>query len=215
MVAPEVWHLVLELPEPIQYLAGQYGSFLIENNRRPYSFASLPATTTVEFIIGTKAKGVGSIFTENLSLGDAVDFLSPYGRFTLNIESPRPILFVATGTGIAPVYAQILQALQATPEKSVTLIYGNYTPSHIIFHQRFLDLATHYSNFKYIPTCSEPTSDWQGEKRLVTQLAPEQILNVADYDIYICGNPNMVKDMKSVLAEKNVPVEQVFSEAFN
>ncbi len=214
-VTPTAIRLRLQPKSPIPFTPGQYASFLIGDKRRPFSFASLPTDPELEFIISTAPGGVGSTYAQALQVGDTVAFLSPYGRFVLQPESPRPLIFIATGTGIAPVRVLILQALQTTtPPVSLTLFFGNYNERYSIFNEEFIHLSHIQPGFIYVPILSDPTTQWLGAKGWVTQVVPRQITNVPDFDFYICGNPDMVKDMSAVLEQAKVPSTQIYREAF-
>lgn len=212
-VAPTLFHLFLTSNVPIPFISGQYGSFLIDNNRRPFSFASLPEDPEIQFVISTALKGIGSTYVESLKAGDSVRLLAPYGRFTLHTENTRPIVFVATGAGIAPIRPLILEALRSTKNK-VMLFSGNYNQQYMIFHDEFTNLAQTNPNFSYTPTLSNPEGAWSGATGFVTHTINANLKDLPAYDFYICGSPAMVTDMLAILEHNNVPKTQIYREAF-
>jgi NAD(P)H-flavin reductase len=211
-LAPTLFKLTAKAASNIPFATGQYCSFLIQEQRRPYSFASLPSEKTLQFIITTAPAGIGSTYVEALRSGDAIEFLAPYGRFTLQTDILRPLIFIATGAGIAPIRPLILEALQKTSQP-ITLLTGNYNEQYMAFHEEFSALNAD-QRITYIPTLSEPSENWQGARGYVTHTFAHTIKNPADFDYYICGNTPMMNDMLALLAEAHVPKEQIHREVF-
>lgn len=207
---PTLVRLELAPQVPVPFVPGQYASFLIGDKRRPFSFAGLPTEPTLQFVVSTSPKGVGSTYVESLHVGDTVTFLAPYGRFVLQY-SPRPCVFIATGAGIAPIRTLLLQAL--TTQRKTWLFLGNHNEHYMIFHDEFSRLAQD-GQLTYIPTLSEAKPDWTGQKGLVTTLVPQTIKNLPEHDFYICGSPAMCNDMVAVLETAGVPKTQIYREAF-
>jgi NAD(P)H-flavin reductase len=213
-LSPKIIWLAVEPDRAVPFTEGQYGSWLIQEHRRPLSFASLPQEPSLEFVIDFSPQGVCSTFTLNLAIGDHVDFLAPYGRFVLDKNDMRPLLFIATGSGIAPIRPQIKKALQENPTRAITLIFGNRDEKHMIFTDEFEKLSRSSPSFTFMPVLSEASSHWKGERGLVTELTFQHVPNLADHSIYICGNPSMVKTMQALLLERNIPKNQLHSEQF-
>lgn len=213
-LTPKVVWLRAETAAPLSYTAGQYASFLINVHRRPLSYASPAADRTIEFIVDVTPGGVASTYVAQLKEGDRFRFLSPYGRFIVAAASPRPLLFIATGSGIAPIRAQILEQLATAEPRPMTLFFGNKDEEHMFLQDEFTRLADAHRHFTFIPMLSEPSAAWTGERGLVTQVVPRRIADVPAYDVYICGNPDMVKDVKAVLEQAGVPRAQMHTEQF-
>jgi NAD(P)H-flavin reductase len=213
-LSPHVFLLQLKTPSNLTFSPGQFASWLIGPHRRPLSFASVPTSATLDFIIGTAAGGICSQYVKNLQPGDTVNFLAPYGRFTLDTAPRRPSLFIATGTGLAPIRAQLQHLLHANSQSPTTLIYGNHNEDHLLLHHELTQLTQQHSRFTYHPTLSNPSPRWTGHTHLVTHLTPQLVSNLPDRSIYICGNPQMVTDMKTVLTKHHVPSDQIFTEQY-
>lgn len=209
-ISPKVRVLQLQPDRPIPFAAGQYASFLINNSRRPLSFASLPTDKLIDFVVDISPGGVASQCVQNLKPGDSVQMLAPYGRFIIQINHQRPYLFIATGVGIAPIRSQI----KAVIGRTVTLVFGNHNEEYLLFPEEWRKLVEEQPNFTFIPVLSEPSEAWQGERGLVTEVTPRRIANLAECDVYVCGSPAMVKDTLAILQQHGVPSEYIHTEKF-
>jgi NAD(P)H-flavin reductase len=228
-LTPKVIWLKLELPEEIEYAPGQYGSFLIENARRPLSFATPVQGKHVEFLVDISPGGIASRYVQDVAVGDTVRFLSPYGRFVIDADDPRPRLFIAAGTGLAPIRAQIQAALSADlPAEAsakagalakagphLTLVFGNRSPENSFMLDELSAIAQEHSDrFTFIPTCDEPGANWTGSVGKVTDAITQHIKNAPDYTVYVCGGPGMVTATMMLLRELDVPHDQIHTEQF-
>lgn len=213
-LSPKIIFLRTVPETPIPFQAGQYSSFLIENNRRLLSFASAPSDPLIDFIIDISPNGVCSLHTEKLEVGDSIRFLAPYGRFTVASEDTKPLLFIATGSGIAPIRGQLQDVLQRGTTQPIQLFFGNRNEEFMFLTDEFTSLAQKHSNFSFTPVLSEPSSAWQGVSGLVTTVVPDTLKNLPDWSVYVCGSPAMVKNTIAMLTAHNVPKTQIHSEQF-
>lgn len=211
---PFTIHLKVTSETPIPFRPGQYASFLMGNFRRPFSFASLPTEEHMEFIIGYGEQGATKPFIEPLKVGDSFKLLAPYGQFVLDEQDTRPLLFIAGGTGIAPIHGLIKQALDTAMSQPVILYFANHNEERLYYKQEFEKFAQDYPNFSFRPVLSKPDTTWRGKKGLVTAIIPQNIPNPAGYTAYVCGSPSFVMDVLARLKASGVPKEQIHSERF-
>jgi len=124
-------------------------------------------------------------------------------------------MFVATGTGIAPMRG-FLQWLFAEPArhqgKHFWLVYGTRYEKDIYYHEEFERLAADHPNFRYEITVSRPTDAWKGRKGYVQEIVREITQKLTDderhmADVYICGLNNMVSGVRDLLTEMGVDPE--------
>ncbi|MEX1997951.1 MAG: FAD-binding oxidoreductase [Candidatus Andersenbacteria bacterium] len=213
-LTPKIIVIQIISDKPVSYLPGQYASFLINEQRRPLSYATPPQYPYLEFVVDISPGGVASQFVQNLAPGDPVTFMSPYGRFLVEHESKRPLLFIATGSGIGPIRAQILAELARDPALPMTLLFGNQDEHYFFFDDEFTELAHIHPHFTFIPVCSEPSDVWAGERGLVTAVTPRRVKNLSEHAAYICGTPAMVKDTLAMLREHGLPEAHLHTEQF-
>lgn len=214
VLSPKIIHIALRREQPLNYTAGQYASFLIENARRPLSYATPDDGGDLEFIVDIAPDGIASKYVAALAVGDVVQFLTPYGRFMVDHGDTRPLVFLATGSGIAPIRAQIQDELQHGTERPITLLFGNRDEAHMFLLDEFYALEKQYPNFTFIPVCSEPTNSWQGERGLVTEVVLRRVPDLLAHSAYICGGPAMVKDSLALLLSQGIPKEFLHTEQF-
>jgi len=196
---------------PMQFMAGQYGTVIIDSaTRRQYSFCSDPKhTESVSIVIDTKPMGPGSLYFLSKKVGDAIQMLAPLGNFILE-PTPRKKLCVATGTGIAPIRSMILSSIATMP---LTLYWGLRHEKDMYWHDEFTKLAKQYPTFQYTLVLSKPEMQWQGKTGHVTDYLAE-VKELMDTEYYLCGNKQMISDTKELLLAHHVPEGQIKTEMF-
>jgi len=203
------------------FVAGQWLSFKAstpegEEITRAYSIASPPnGDNRFALCLNRVQDGFMSNFLCDLNEGAEIPCQGPFGDFTLR-PPLRDTLFIATGTGIAPLRSMLLWLLADASrhqEKSFWLLFGNRTEKDIYYHAEFLRLAAEHANFHYLPTLSRAGDDWKGLRGYVQAHVPGIVADRADMPAYVCGLEKMVKanrellkslgwDRKSILYEK-------------
>lgn len=212
--------IALTDPKEMHFLAGQYVIFQIgpPKLRHTLSIASSPVhSNTIDILQSVVPMGEGSKWLLGLKPGDPVQFLGPLGKFVLQKESPRPKVFVATGCGIAPLRAMIMDELngQGTGNnKQMTLFWGLRYEENVFWETEFEELSTQYPNFHSTITLSQPTDRWTGTRGRVTEHVVAGTPDLVHAEFYLCGSRAMIVDMKAILADNGVPQSQIYTEAF-
>jgi ferredoxin-NADP reductase len=134
---PTTRSLFLRLATPLQFLPGQFISCLLPVGAtvltRPYSIASDPESPEVlELVIDLVPGGPGSHHLFSLTPGAAVRYTGPWGTFTLDEAPSTETVFLADGTGIAPIRPMLHRAL-ATAVRPVTLLYARPEGAPMLF----------------------------------------------------------------------------------
>jgi CDP-4-dehydro-6-deoxyglucose reductase, E3 len=205
--------------EASNFLGGQYYSFKVgEKINRSYSIASGPLQDTVEFVVDVTPGGPGSVFVEALNESDTFDTMGPFGFFTLEktkaADDENPLIFIATGTGIAPFRSMILDLLKnKKTNREITLYFGLRYENEAYFFEEFSNLAAEFSNFTFIPVVSRPTESWTGAKGHCQDLIMAEPIDPTA-KIYICGRTETVIAMAGDLVAYGYPKENVFFEKF-
>jgi NAD(P)H-flavin reductase len=195
----------------MEFQAGQYGTVIIDGaTRRQYSFCSDPKQTdTVQMVIDTKPMGPGSKYFLSKKVGDAIQMLAPLGVFVMT-PSPRKKILIATGTGIAPLKSMIFDAPHDIP---MVLYWGSRHEEDIYWQEELTQFAASHPHFSYHLILSQPKATWMGETGHVTEhIAKEKDLSQADF--YVCGNKQMIRDIKQLLLAHTVSEEQIKTELF-
>ncbi len=180
--------------------------------RKPYSIASPPHfENKIELCIKQVEGGFVSNWFFRLKEGDEVPFEGPLGVFRLKEPLPEHLLFVATGTGIAPLRAQIHHLLHHKYSRPITLVFGNRYENEILFHDEFLALKEKHANFEYLPVISRPHA-WTGAKGYVQDTIEKRFSDSKGIHVYICGLVPMVDELKGRLSDMGYPKETIHFE---
>lgn len=225
-VAPNVMVISLKLPanERLQFLAGQYIDILMKNGkRRSFSLANAPHDDELlqlhvrNYLGGTFAEHVFTRMKER----DILRFEGPLGTFFLREDSDKPIIFVASGTGFAPVKSILEHAFHIRnlrgSERQMVLYWGNRTKADLYLAELVGSWQQKHDNFTFIPVLSEAlqTDNWSGRTGLVHQAVLEDFDSLAGYQVYACGTPAMVEAAHMDFTTlRGLPEDEFFSDAF-
>ena len=234
LIAPHIYHLICTRPDNAEwnFTAGQYMIFHVPQAdghpvRRLYSIASPPSQKeSVDFVIEIVPNGIGSMYVESLKEGDMITLQGPAGMF-IHKTSLRPSIYLATGTGVAPMHSMIHTLLRDTPNNQmVYLFWGLKTCEDIYLKKEFTELAQQHANF-YFRTCFSRIEDMKTVAEDIvayTELGRvtiglEKLLASSNtkpdgYDYYLCGSQHVVEALREYLQAASVPKEQVFFEKF-
>jgi CDP-4-dehydro-6-deoxyglucose reductase, E3 len=195
----DVRAIKLELihPSEIRFQAGQFVSFEVAKPglpfpvTRPYSIASSPSNRYgIDLLLNRVPGGPGSAFLFSLQSGDPVSFRGPAGTFVLREYPDQRLLFVATGTGIAPIRSMLHARLPSpTP---VTLVWGLRHEQDIYYQDELADLAEEFPEFSYTIALSQPSPSWTGAIGRVQSHIEPHVATVDDLAVYVCGSKAMI-----------------------
>ncbi len=217
----DVMGLWLRLPkgQRLQFLAGQYIEILMKDGRtRAFSLANPPhADELLELHIRHYPGGIFSDFVfHDMPDRALLRFKGPLGHFTLDETSDRPMIFIAGGTGFAPVKSIIEHALAEGGERPIHLYRGVRAVRDLYLHDLARQWASEYPHLSYTPVLSEPLpgDDWRGRSGFVHRAVLEDFTDFGAYDVYACGPPVMVHAAHDALTAAGLPEARFFSDAF-
>jgi NAD(P)H-flavin reductase len=197
-------------PPEIAFAAGQFISFEVERAGHPlpatraYSVASPPEhRRTIELVLNHVPGGPGSGYLFGLRDGDRTAFKGPLGSFTLR-DNPRDVLFVVTGTGIAPIRSMLWSLAIRESMRRLTLIWGLRSERDLYYQEELAFLQTRLPNFSFTTTLSQPTPAWLGSIGRVTPLVAATVGAVSNLEVYLCGNGGMIRDVRDVIRRKGL-----------
>ena len=204
-------------PEEITFQSGQYVIFLIgpPKRRHTLSIASSPSEVgTMDFLQSVSPMGGGSQWFLSLKSGDKAQFLGPLGKFTLQKQSPKQKVFIATGCGYAPFRSMIHDYLESGGHAQVRLWWGIRHETDLFWQEELVSLAKKYTNFLYTMTISQPTDAWNGVRGRVTEHVVGETPELTNSEFYLCGNRQMIVDMRQLLTQNGVLQEHIHTETF-
>jgi CDP-4-dehydro-6-deoxyglucose reductase len=222
-LADDVMALHLKLPanERLQFLAGQYIEFLLKGGaRRSFSMANPPHD---DELLQLHVRHVaGGQFTDHvfgkMKERDILRFEGPLGTFFLREDSDRPIVFVASGTGFAPIKSIIENALHKGVTRPMVLYWGGRRPKDLYMDALARTWALeHAAQFKYVPVISEglPEDGWTGRTGFVHRAAMEDFPDLSAHQVYACGVPIMVDSARRDLVQRcKLPELEFFADSF-
>lgn len=209
-----------ELIEPLQmdFIAGQYVSIKVDaaGTRRSYSITSRPDITHgFELVIDVTPGGVGTTFLQTIPLGTEVEVLGPLGSFVIAPDpSEKAVVFVATGSGIAPFRSMILDLLQVKRDtRPIILYWGVRYVDSLFWENEFQDIVESYPNFSFHPVISRAADGWTLCRGRVTDCLTHHALP-EDAGYYLCGGKPMIESVVQLLTERGIAPEHIHHEKF-
>jgi propane monooxygenase reductase component len=212
--------LAVEDDEPFTFRPGQYVDIRIPgagDEHRSFSMANLAAEPgELEFMIKCYPGGrFSGLLDGDLSVGDALEVTGPYGVFTLRTSSPRRIVFIGGGAGMAPILCLLRSMAEAGVERPATFYYGARRATDLFHLAELAELAERLPGLRFVPAVSEESNgDWAGEAGLITEVVDRLEPDLADVDAYLCGPPPMVDAAIALLEAKGVPEEHIYFDKF-
>lgn len=188
---------------------------------RAYSIASYHQNTNkIELLISFNPHGLGTTYLfEHIRMGNTLKVSDALGKFTMPKDPfnnfSNELCFIATGTGIAPLRAMIMDLLQKGYNRPIHLIYGNRFRNDIPYHDQFVYLAKSYPQFHYHPCLSRETPEYfDGYKGHVHQVYQKLFKDNKNVNFFVCGWSGMVKEARQNLLHMGIPKEQFHIENF-
>jgi len=226
MPSSDVAILKLQLPatDRFQYLAGQYVEFLLKDGqRRAYSIATPPvAEGPLELHIRHLPGGLFTDFvfgktTPALKEKDILRFEGPLGSFFLREDSQKPIIFVAAGTGFAPIKSIIEQMQAKKIARPIHLYWGGRRPTDLYLDELCQTWANDIPQLTYTPVISDglPEDAWTGRTGFVHTAVMQDHPDMSAFQVYACGAPVMVNAARQDFSSKcHLPEEEFFADSF-
>jgi NAD(P)H-flavin reductase len=184
-----------EMPDP------QTGHLLT----RAYSIASQPSRSgIITLLFNLVSGGPGSGFLFHLKAGEKTQFKGPAGHFYLRDDPERELLFVASGTGIAPIRSMLLANAERPHPRPATLFWGLRSQRDLYDQEELAELSRRTPTLTAITTLSRPERGWPGSSGRVLRLIEERIASVKNLAVYLCGNSAMIADATALLQKKGL-----------
>lgn len=221
----DIVELRIRLREPaaIDFVAGQYIQLESREYKgrnsvmRAYSIASVPADRqAIELNIRLVPEGICTTWVfEHLKEGQPVNFSGPYGEFYLS-ETAAPIIFIAGGSGMAPIRSILRDMLEKNIQRETYYFFGARTQRDLFYLEELRSLEKELPLFKFIPALSAepPDSGWKGERGTITDVVAQYLPDCSRHEAYLCGSPGMIDACVAVLTKAGMPEEKIFYDKF-
>ncbi|MEW6252901.1 MAG: CDP-6-deoxy-delta-3,4-glucoseen reductase [Planctomycetota bacterium] len=221
-LADDVMRMKIKLPanERLQFLAGQYIDFQLKDGRaRSYSLANAPHD---DALLELHIRHVpGGLFTDQvfstLKERDILRLKGPLGSFFLREDSDKPMIFVAGGTGFAPIKSMLEHAFAAHLDREMVLYWGVRSLKDLYLAALPQQWQAEHPNFSFVPVLSAPLPQdrWQGRTGLVHDAVLADFADLSGYQVYASGAPAMVDAARDAfLRTRGLPEDEFFADAF-
>jgi len=215
----DITHLTIQLEEALPYRCGQYARLTLDSlpgHDRSFSFASaMQADAKVSFFI---RKVPGGLLTSKINdedlLAHGVTVEGPYGEFHLH-PADNPLLLIAGGSGLSPIFAMLQDALADSVRRPATLVFGARSQRDLYALDEIRAIAAQWgAPFTFVPVLSEEAqgSPWDGARGFVTQVLPDVL--VPEAHAYLCGPPAMIDSATDWLRAQGVAGAHIFQDRF-
>ncbi len=204
------------------FIPGQYALVEIPelDSRRAYSMSNLPNSEGIwQFIVRRVIGGrYTSFLFDSLKLGDAISLDAPYGMAWLRDDSPRDIVCIAGGSGLAPMLS-IARARSATLRKTDSRLffyYGGRTSADLAGESQLRSLDGFDERIFYRAALSSSDPAWSGRTGFIhTAVESDLAADIPSFEYYLAGPPAMAEATQTMLILKHsVPISQIHQDRF-
>lgn len=221
LLAEGILRVRVEPNSPFSYRSGQYLTLWLDGHTaRSYSLASVPELDGEQIILHVKRMPGGILsgwLFDRAKAGNRVEIQGPMGScFYLPGEPQSKLMLVGTGTGLAPLYGILRDALNQGHEGDIHLLHGALIQSGLYLHDEMTGLAARHSNFHYHPCVLNDSADANrgietaAVDRKALELAPELKSGKA----YLCGPPELVNGLRKKLFLAGMSLGRIYADPF-
>lgn len=218
LLGPDIYHLQLLLPagHGVVYQPGQYLNIhLDDGSHRSFSMANPPDDCRVDLQIRRVA---GGYFTDRLlggmQAGQRLQVEMPHGTFYYRAQDYRPMVFAATGTGMAPIKAILESLLDDDDCPPVSLYWGMRTEQDLYLADQIDAWRDRLYDFNFVPVLSRPSASWTGRTGYVQDAVLQDLPDLSEHALYLCGSPTMIQDAKTRCAQAGADLAHVYADSF-
>ncbi len=205
--------------DALRRLAGQYLDVLLDDGRRrAFSIANAPSHDhdAIELHVRRVAGGgfTGAVF-DTLRVGDELDVEGPLGTFVPREDSERPLLFMAGGTGFAPIKALIEHFLALGTRRPIALYWGARSAAELYLRELPERWARDVAAFRFVPVVSDVEPGDPTRSGLVHEVLLEDQPDLSAFDLYMSGPPAMIDAGRRAFADAGLPEERLYYDSFD
>jgi len=215
------YELSLEDGKSMDFMPGQFVSIIYPENgkviRRAYSIASPPEEKKqIDLCLKLVPGGKVTPWFWTFHEGKRIQVHGPFGKFVLPFEvEEQELVFIATGTGIAPFRSMIRDLLHKGFQRNIWLLFGTRYERSIPYDEEWRLLESYYPQFHYIPTVSRPSAGWKGEIGYVQTKISKFFPQPDGKLVYICGLNQMIQAVQEECLKRGFQKEMIHHERFD
>ncbi len=220
-LSPHVIRLKLRVlgDEPLSWLPGQYLELFLSNGeRRPFSIANAAnGGNHIELHVRHVAEGNFSRWVfESFEVGMRMRAEGPLGTFVPRENSERGLLFIAGGTGIAPIKAMIEHFAALGSQRPMQLYWGTRVPGEMYLRELIDAWTQDIPQLTFVPAVSDDNVALEAGVRrgMVLDVVLADHPQLAPFDVYVCGPPAMIDAAIHAFAATDLPKAQLFFDSY-
>ena len=214
--------LRLSHSDDFHFKAGQFINLKTPDNIvRSYSISNPPnKNNQIDLHIRVLKNGRFSTWVhQDLKIGDKIPMSAALGDcFYTNDKPEQNLLLVGTGSGLAPLYGILQDALAQQHQGKIHLFHGSRNAEDLYLMDEIKQLVTQYDILNYSPCLSGYYTDEHVNsycKGRVHDVALSTYTDLNNWRVYLCGHPEMVKQMQTQVFLKGVDMDDIFMDAFH
>lgn len=208
--------LKLRFPPTAQFefLPGQYLDLIFKGIKRSYSIANAQSKDKeIELHIRQVPLGqMSELVFGKVKENQLMRIEGPKGTFFVR-DGERPLIFLATGTGIAPIKAMTSKLLECQDQRPIYIYWGMRSLNEL-YVDELQHLAEVHKHVHFIPVLSRDMSCEKYRQGYVQNAVLSDFQSLGNIDVYACGSPSMIQSAKSLFVDNGLPSEQFYSDAF-
>jgi CDP-4-dehydro-6-deoxyglucose reductase len=217
LLSSDVMRARLRCDSAIAFRSGQYVTVLREGPlARSYSIASLPEESDIELHIRKIAGGrMSGWFHQEAAVGDRVSVLGPSGEcFYVPGREEQPMLLVGTGTGLAPLYGILRDALRQGHRGPIHLFHGALHKGGLYLVEELRRLAARYAHVEYTPAVLNGSESDEMAVGAIDHIVLSRFSKLAGWRAYVCGDPAIVQTLRKKLFLSGMSIREIYADAF-
>ncbi len=219
LLSPDIVQLILEYQSPFSFFAGQFVNLKRPDGlTRSYSIANIPlAKNILEFHIRRLPNGQFSSWVyDEVALDAQLSISEAQGAcHYLPGRAEQPLMLVGTGSGLAPLYGIIADALAQDHSGPIHLFHGSRDINGLYFIDEMRKLAAEFDNFHYTPCLSGEDIDSEYLRGRADDLALSSTETLSGWRVFLCGHPEMINQAKKTAFMKGASINDIYTDAFH
>jgi aquacobalamin reductase/NAD(P)H-flavin reductase len=219
-----VFKALLKPTNKVDFIPGQYLNFVMsDEDKRPFSIASSPNNELIELQIGAFVADsypmqvidhIKSAQENNMPVTIEI----PLGNAQLRVESERPLLLLAGGTGFSYIKSMFEYLSEQNSQRHIMVYWGLRELDAAYELEETATVIAKLPNANFIPVIENidenSSTKWQGKTGLVHQAVMEDIVSLESYDVYLAGRFEMVGVIRNDFVEHGALLEHMYADAF-
>lgn len=217
LLSPDVLRVRLRCDSAISYRAGQYVTILREGPlARSYSIACLPDGNDLELHVRKIAGGrMSGWFHEQAKVAERVWVQGPSGDcFYVPVNLDQPLLLVGTGTGLAPLYGILRDALRNGHRGPIHLFHGALHKGGLYLVEELRKIAAAHVHVEYTPAVLDGSASDEIAVGSLDQVVLKRLVKLGGWRAYICGDPAIVQLLRKKIFLAGAASKDIYADAF-